>query len=326
MNAAQALRHPLVFARRALGWGRGDALEGVVLEPTLQARLARIAEATANTRRNRAPFRHVLLWGPPGTGKTMFAKGLARATGLEYAILTGGDVAPLGREAVTEVHKVFDWAHTARRGVLVFVDEADAFLQRRSDRPLSEDARNALNAFLYRTGEATDRFMLVYATNQPEQFDDAINDRIDEMVHFGLPARAERRRMIDHYLRKYLLGEGNRGQTPIRIADSFGDKEVELAADLTEGFSGREISKLAIAWQAAVYGSEAAEFTPELMRRTLEAHLDQKRKKNLWLDDVTKEVAYGFSAKSSKNEKGGGDTSNGKPIEVEARSSLQPNL
>lgn len=46
--------------------------------------------------------------------------------------------------------------------------------------------RNALNAFLYRTGEQTDRFMVVYASNQPEQFDDAINDRIDEMVrsHF----------------------------------------------------------------------------------------------------------------------------------------------
>ena len=48
--------------------------------------------------------------GPPGTGKTLFAKGLARHSGLEYAILTGGDIAPLGRDAVTEMHKVFDWA------------------------------------------------------------------------------------------------------------------------------------------------------------------------------------------------------------------------
>jgi len=47
---------------------------------------------------------------------------------------------------------------------------------------LSEDLRNALNAFLYRTGEPTNKFMVVYASNQPEQFDWAINDRIDEMV------------------------------------------------------------------------------------------------------------------------------------------------
>jgi len=51
---------------------------------------------------------------------------------------------------------------------------------------LSEDLRNDLNAFLYRTGSASDKFMVVYASNQPEQFDWAINDRIDEMVldHF----------------------------------------------------------------------------------------------------------------------------------------------
>ena len=43
-----------------------------------------------------------------------FAKGLARHSGLEYAILTGGDIAPLGRDAVTEMHKVFDWAQVRR--------------------------------------------------------------------------------------------------------------------------------------------------------------------------------------------------------------------
>jgi ATPase family AAA domain-containing protein 3A/B len=47
---------------------------------------------------------------------------------------------------------VFDWASTTRKGVLLFVDEADAFLRRRSTEHMSEDLRNALNAFLYRTG------------------------------------------------------------------------------------------------------------------------------------------------------------------------------
>ena len=38
----------------------------------------------------------------------MYAKRLALSSGLDYAILTGGDIAPLGREGVTEIHKVFD--------------------------------------------------------------------------------------------------------------------------------------------------------------------------------------------------------------------------
>lgn len=35
---------------------------------------------------------------------------------MDYAIMTGGDVVPLGETAVTAIHKVFDWAQTSRKG------------------------------------------------------------------------------------------------------------------------------------------------------------------------------------------------------------------
>lgn len=44
---------------------------------------------------------------------------------MEYAILTGGDVAPMGKDAVAAIHKVFDWAHTSRKGNIL--SEARAF-------------------------------------------------------------------------------------------------------------------------------------------------------------------------------------------------------
>lgn len=47
--------------------------------------------------------------------------------------------------------------------------------------------------------------MLVYASNQPEQFDWAVNDRIDEMVPFDLPGSEERLRMVNLYMKNYLL-------------------------------------------------------------------------------------------------------------------------
>jgi SpoVK/Ycf46/Vps4 family AAA+-type ATPase len=49
------------------------------------------------------------------------------------------------------------------------------------------------------------RFMLVLASNQPEQFDWAINDRIDEMVEFDVPGEEERTRMVRQYFEKYVL-------------------------------------------------------------------------------------------------------------------------
>ena len=47
--------------------------------------------------------------------------------------------------------------------------------------------RNALNALLYRTGESSHKFMLVMATNRPDDLDSAVNDRVDESMLFDLP-------------------------------------------------------------------------------------------------------------------------------------------
>jgi hypothetical protein len=55
----------------------------------------------------------------------MFAKNLALNSGMDYAILTGADVSPLGKEAVTELHKMFDWASSSNKGLVLFIDEAD---------------------------------------------------------------------------------------------------------------------------------------------------------------------------------------------------------
>lgn len=63
----------------------------------------------------------------------MAAKRLARTAGLDYAIMSGGDVAPLGGKAVQQLHEMFDWAERSRKGLLLFIDEADAFLGRRGN-------------------------------------------------------------------------------------------------------------------------------------------------------------------------------------------------
>jgi ATPase family AAA domain-containing protein 3A/B len=281
-NILQMVRSPIDSFRLVFGSAQGEnAMKSIVLEPSLDQRLRRVSTSTANTKKNNAPFRHLLLHGPPGTGKTMFAKGLARESGLHYAIMTGGDIAPLGKDAVTEIHKLFDWANTTRKGVLLFVDEADAFLRKRSTETISEDVRNALNAFLYRTGEASDKFMVVYASNQPDQFDWAINDRIDEMVEFKLPGYDERLRMITQYMDKYLLHPTGNSR-PITVTD-VDEETLKTVATKTEGFSGREISKLAIAWQAAAYGTHNATLSAELLLQILEENMETKEKKQLWL-------------------------------------------
>jgi len=282
----QAVKHPVDSVRKVLAKPQ-NALSGIVLDPALEARLRDVALATKNTKLNRGMYRNLLFYGPPGTGKTMFAKKLAMHSEMDYAILTGGDVAPMGREGVTAVHKLFDWAGTSKKGLILFVDEADAFLRKRSSEKISEDLRATLNAFLYRTGEQSDKFMIVLASNTPEQLDWAINDRLDEVVEFALPGLDERERLVRLYFEKYVLlpaVEGSKGRR-LKIEEmDYGELCSEIAGK-TEGMSGREIAKLGVAWQAGGYSSEDGIVSRQMIMDKVDDAVVQHQKKMGWLSE-----------------------------------------
>jgi ATPase family AAA domain-containing protein 3A/B len=69
--------------------------------------------------------------------------------------------------------------------------------------------------------------------------------------------------------------------------EGIGEAEIKHAASVTQAFSGREISKLAIAWQAAAYGGGAeARLDKEIFDRVLDHHLIAKKKKMYWQDSA----------------------------------------
>jgi ATPase family AAA domain-containing protein 3A/B len=209
-----------------------------------------------NRKKHFAPSKNLMFYGPPGTGKTLFAKKLAMKSGLEYAVMVGSDIAPLGPLAVRELNKLFDWADKQSNGMILFIDEADAFLRNRKNSEMSEYMRHTINSFLYRTGSPSDNVIVVLATNSPDQIDEAVHDRIDEIVGFGLPSVNERRIMLLHYLVQYCQPPVTtqeklkfayrhprsiyHGKKLIRM-EGVDNTVVQEIADDTEGFSGREI-------------------------------------------------------------------------------------
>lgn len=284
-----------------------NLLKGVILDQKLEEQLREISYAVLNRKKHYAPAKNMLFYGPPGTGKTLFAKKLAMESGMEYAVMVGSDIAPLGPDAVTELNTLFDWAEKQSQGMVLFIDEADAFLRSRQGADISEYMRHSINSFLYRTGTPSEKVVLVLATNNPDQLDDAIHDRIDEIVGFKLPTLNERRIMLFHYLVKYC-------QPPSSLKEKaafvwkypksliFGKKLIsnegvtkEIIDDIaekTEGFSGREITKMVIAWHDAAFTLPDACLTPNLMYKILDRFNLQHKLKSNWTENAKKEAAF----------------------------------
>ena len=106
--------------------------------------------------------------------------------------------------------------------------------------------------------------MLVLATNAPESLDEAIYDRIDELVHFDHPEFAERVNLLFLYLLQYctppktaqdkmlFLWKHPRtlitGKKLIKMHESIDRPFIEELAKDCEGFSGRQIAKMVVSW------------------------------------------------------------------------------
>lgn len=275
-----------------------NLLDGVILNNKLESQLRQISYAVLNRKKHFAPARNLLFWGPPGTGKTLFAKKLALKSGLDYAIMTGSDIAPLGGQAISELNKVFDWAEKSPNGIILFIDEADAFLRRRGgEEDLSEILRQTINSFLYRTGSPSYKVVTILASNIPQQLDDAVHDRIDEMVYFGKPSLEERKNMLMHYLVEFCQPPTTtteklaffwkhpksiyRGKKLIRM-EGVTSEYIEEIAKRIDGFSGREIFKMVVGWHDAAFSKPDPVLTPEFMEEILIRFKEQHSQKEKW--------------------------------------------
>lgn len=281
LNALDFINHPIKSYQRIQAARRPeDALKNVIFRPSIEEELRNVAIATRNTKLNKSLYRNFMFYGPPGTGKTLFAKRLAQHSGMDFALFSGGDVGPMGRSAVSHLHKIFDWSQTSRRGLLLFIDEAEAFLSDRRTGRVSEDLHLVVDAFLNRTGEQSNKFMFVLSTNLPEQIDKAVEDRIDEEIEFELPSLEERKRLMRLYFDKYVLEPAARGGRRGMKVDQFDYGAVcDMIAEKVEGFSGRAISKLAVAMQADAFATTDRNLTEEMIMKRVNMTIPRYKKR-----------------------------------------------
>lgn len=142
----------------------------------------------------------ILLYGPPGCGKTFIVKKLAEELDYNYVELNPSSVAtPYVHGAVSNIAKVFDTAKLQSPSV-IFIDEIEGLVPKREQLGSHADTkREEINEFLLQLNNASEsRILVVGATNRPQMIDTAIlrSGRMDKRVYVPPPDWEARRDLM----------------------------------------------------------------------------------------------------------------------------------
>ncbi|XP_028752013.1 uncharacterized AAA domain-containing protein C16E9.10c isoform X2 [Neltuma alba] len=181
------------------------------------------------------PCRGILLFGPPGTGKTMLAKAIANEAGASFINVSMSTITSMWYgEAEKHVRALFSLAAKVSP-TIIFIDEVDSLLGRRSRCGEHEATRSIKNEFMtHWDGLLTkqhERILVLGATNRPFDLDDAIIRRFERRVMVGLPSVEAREIIL-----KTLLAKENTENL-----------DLKKIAVMTEGYTGSDLKNLCTA-------------------------------------------------------------------------------
>nr|XP_043637759.1 uncharacterized protein LOC122608730 isoform X2 [Erigeron canadensis] len=181
------------------------------------------------------PCKGILLFGPPGTGKTMLAKAVATEAGANFINISMSSITSKWfGEGEKYVKAVFSLASKISPSV-IFVDEVDSMLGRRENPSEHEAMRKMKNEFMVnwdglRTKDK-ERVLVLGATNRPFDLDEAVIRRLPRRLMVNLPDAPNR----DKILRVILAKE-----------DLSPDVDLEAVASMTDGYSGSDLKNLCV--------------------------------------------------------------------------------
>lgn len=173
----------------------------------------------------------MLLYGPPGCGKTFFAKKLAEEVGFNFIMRTPSDLKSRYVNATQEnIAAMFKEAEE-NAPTIIFIDEINELLPKRNSdaHEMSRSAVNEMLAQMDRTGERG--IFVIGATNLPDEIDEAMlrTGRLEKCIYVGPPDDEARREMFEMYLKD-------------RYTDF--DIDYERLAGLSEGYVSSDIRYL----------------------------------------------------------------------------------
>ncbi|KFK33635.1 hypothetical protein AALP_AA5G039300 [Arabis alpina] len=211
----------------------------------------------------RSPGKGLLLFGPPGTGKTMIGKAIAGEAKATFFYISASSLTSkwIG-EGEKLVRALFGVA-SCRQPAVIFVDEIDSLLSQRKSDGEHESSRRLKTQFLIEMegfDSGSEQILLIGATNRPQELDEAARRRLTKRLYIPLPSSQARAWIIQNLLQKDGLF-------------TLSEDDMNTICNLTEGYSGSDMKNLVKdatmgpLREALKRGIEIANLTKDDMRR-----------------------------------------------------------
>jgi len=179
------------------------------------------------------PPKGVLLYGPPGVGKTLLAKALANEIGAYFISINGPEImSKFYGESEQRLRDIFEEAQKNAPSI-IFIDEIDAIAPKREEVTGEVEKRVVAQLLTLMDGiKGRGRVVVIGATNRPEAVDPALRrpGRFDREIEIRPPDTKGRKEILQVHTRNMPLAE---------------DVDLDKLAEITYGYTGADLAALA---------------------------------------------------------------------------------
>jgi len=189
----------------------------------------------------------MLLYGPPGCGKTFFAEKMAEEIGFNFYQIKPSDIQSKWVNASQEnIKTLFDEARQSAPSI-IFIDELDALVPNRDNSSVNHMNTSAVNEFLAQMNNSgDDGVFIIGATNRPNSIDPAIlrSGRLDKHVYLPPPDLEARELMFKLYLEKRPTDIGLDYSELSKATDNYVSSDIKFLCDEASRMALRSKSRI----------------------------------------------------------------------------------